>query len=143
MGDTLYEYMHLILNCLIFISAISMLILFTDLLHKGSNNQIENMKYRPAVSMEGETSYAEDDVTVRGTEVFADILGQKNNVTLAINGNIIPYTLIRDARMDDEASINRFRTFGDLYYIQLNDEYIPITYYDDNSELTGIDYVLR
>lgn len=138
MGDTLSEYMHIFISAIIFTSAISFLVLYLNIMHNGSNEQIEEMKYRPSISMEGESSYRENDITVRGIEVFTDILGQKNNVRIEINGTEVNPTLIKNARLDDKNAVKSICSL-----IILDREYMPVTTYDENNDLVCINYVGR
>ncbi len=165
MTEVLNEYMHTIINIIIFTSAISFLILYIEILNRGNDIQIDNMKNRYSVSMDeryslvvNEESGIADLVdkipeTTRkpASEVFTDIVGDNNNdvseldednpvlrVVYRLNDGEISPELIIKARAGDTDAIEEIRDA--VSEGSMDSYYVPIMKYDKNNELVSVNY---
>lgn len=138
MGETTTEYIHIVVNTIIFCSAIGLLILLLTVLGRYNRGEIESQRNKTSVAMDTEYGYSDDLVYVLGSEIFTDIINQDVNIPLYLEGVLLDSDYLKNIRENNTLYVNDLRgrlSFGDEYLIRH-------TYYSNN-EIKAVYYEHR
>jgi hypothetical protein len=138
MGESISEYVYVLISGVLFALAVTTFFLFISLLGSMNRVEIDDMNRKTSITMDSETGYQEDLIYVKGSEVFADILSLSKGITVSLNGSIIPEDKLSKIRENDPSPKK------DLYsMISMNDEYIVKHEYYINNEIKAVSYTHR
>ena len=138
MGETTAEFIHIVVNTIIFCSAIGLLIVCLNVLAKYNRGEIESQRTKPSITM-GENGYSEDRVFVRGSQVFTDIIYQQDiHLPIFLDGTQLTADYLRYLRESNNIYVNDLRA-----RISMNNEYLITHDYNSNNEITAVHYERR
>lgn len=145
MENTLSEYMHYIVSAIIFVSAVTFLILLLNSLSETAKVVLPENQEKPSITMNTGDYYVEDPSVLRitGSQVYTDILALPSNIEVQIG---------TDEINKDTAGKNMLKHARNLetdYCVKLSDkinfnknDYEKICVYDatKNGELIQVIY---
>lgn len=137
MGETTSEYIHIIINTIIFCSAIGLLIVCLNVLSKYNRGEIESQRTKPSITM-GENGYSEEHVFVLGSQVFTDIIYQDEHLPIFLDGTQLTADYLKFLRESNTIYVNDLRT-----RISMNNEYLITHDYNQRNEVTAVYYEHR
>lgn len=135
MGETTTEYMHTVVNTIIFCSAIGLLIVFLYVLKDYNRGELESQRTKASVTMDTETNYQSDLIYVLGSEVYTDIIHQDESLPISLNGTVINPDYLKNVRENNKTYVNDLKT-----KISMNDEYLIKYEYYSTNELKSVSY---
>jgi len=135
MGDTATEYIHLIVNTIIFCSAIGMLIVFLNILGKYNRGELESQKTKASVTMDTENGYSLDHIYVKGSEVFTDIIGQDISLIIYLDGTKLTSSYLQNIREENTTYVSDLRD-----RISFDADYMVRHQYFKTNELMAVYY---
>lgn len=135
MGETASEYMHLVVNTIIFCSAISMLFLLLTGLKTTNKYQIDSQTSKASVIMDDVNGYSDELIYVKGSEVFSDILSSKENIAVFLDGSQLDVEYLRFLKEDNKEYIYDLKT-----RLNMDDKYLISYDYYSNNEIKAVRY---
>lgn len=138
MGETTTEYIHIVVNTIIFCSAIGLLVLFLSVLGKYNRGEIESQRNKTSVAMDTEYGYSNDLVYMFGSEIFTDIINQNKELPIYLNGVLIDDDYLKNVRENNTLYVSDLRG-----RINFNDEYLIRHTYYSNNEIKAVYYEHR
>lgn len=138
MNETLSEYLHYVVNTIIFVSAVTMFIIFLGSLTRYNRDQIESQKTKADVTMSTEYGYNDDLIYVTGNEIYTNIISQSGEYALYLNGVRIPDDYIHELKQDNPSYIQNLKS-----KIAFNGTYLIRYVYNDINQLTRVNYELQ
>lgn len=135
MGETASEYMHLVVNTIIFCSAISMLFLLLTGLKTTNKYQIDSQTSKASVIMDDVNGYSDELIYVTGSEVFSDILSSKENIAVFLDGSQLDVEYLRFLKEDNKEYIYDLKT-----RLNMDDKYLISYDYYSNNEIKAVRY---
>ena len=138
MGETTSEYMHTVVYTIVFCSAIALLLGLLAVLNKFNKNEIDEQNNKAAITMDTSVGYAEDYIYVLGSEVFANVINQDEELSIYLNGTLLSTDYIKNLKEGNKDYINDLKS-----KISLDDEYIIKHDYYSNNEIKAVHYEHR
>lgn len=138
MGETTSEYMHLVVNTIIFCSAIGILVVFLAVLSKYNKGEIESQRDKASVTMDTEYGYSDEYIYVLGSEVYTDIINQDSDLPIYLDGTQIHPDYLKYLRENNKMYVNDLKT-----QISMNDEYLIKYEYYSTNEIKAVKYEHR
>ena len=138
MGETTSEYMHLVVNTIIFCSAIGILVVFLAVLSKYNKGEIESQRDKASVTMDTEYGYSDEYIYVLGSEVYTDIINQDPDLPIYLDGTQIHPDYLKYLRENNKMYVNDLKTL-----ISMNDEYLIKYEYYSTNEIKAVKYEHR
>jgi len=135
MGDTTTEYIHLVINTIIFCSAVGMLLVFLNILGKYNRGELESQRTKASVTMDTEIGYSSDHIYVKGSEVFTDIIGQDANLPIYLDGTLLATSYLQNIREENTTYVSDLRN-----RIAFDADYLIRHQYYSTNELMAVYY---
>lgn len=138
MGETTSEYMHLVVNTIIFCTAVSLVIALLLVLSKYNRTELESQRNKASVSMNTEDGYHENLIFVSGSEVFTDIVSLTDNLPVYLDATLIDADYLRNVREGNKTYVTNLKG-----RISFNDEYLVKYEYLETNEIKSVHYEHR
>lgn len=138
MGETTSEYMHLVVNTIIFCSAIGILVVFLAVLSKYNKGEIESQRDKASVTMDTEYGYSDEYIYVLGSEIYTNIINQDPDLPIYLDGTQINPDYLKYLRENNKMYVNDLKT-----KISMNDEYLIKYEYYSTNEIKAVKYEHR
>lgn len=138
MGETTSEYMHLVVNTIIFCSAIGILVVFLAVLSKYNKGEIESQRDKASVTMDTEYGYSDEYIYVLGSEIYTNIINQDPDLPIYLDGTQINPDYLKFVRENNKMYVNDLKT-----KISMNDEYLIKYEYYSTNEIKAVKYEHR
>lgn len=135
MGDTLSEYLHMVVATIIFASAVAFLMGYMGLLTVFNKAEIDDMNTKTSVTMNTELGYSDPVLYVKGSSVFTDIITQNNDITITLDGAVLDADYLKNLRENNPAYIQDLKT-----KISMDDNYLIKHDYYSTNEIKAVTY---
>jgi len=135
MGDTLSEYLHMVVATIIFASAVAFLFGYMGLLTIFNKTEIDDMNTKTSVTMNTELGYSDPVLYVKGSSVFTDIINQNDKVTITLDGAVLDADYLKNIRENNPVYIQDLKT-----RISMDDNYLIKHDYYSTNEIKAVTY---
>ena len=135
MGDTLSEYLHIVVATIIFASAVAFFLMYSGLLSVMNKTEIEDMNAKTSVTMSTDLGYSEDVLYVKGSSVFTDILSQKDHITITLDGVELNTDYLTNLKENNPATLLDLKS-----RISMDDNYLIEHEYYSTNEIKAVSY---
>ena len=135
MGDTLSEYLHIVVATIIFASAVAFFLMYSGLLSVMNKTEIEDMNAKTSVTMSADLGYSEDVLYVKGSSVFTDILSQKDHITITLDGVELDTDYLTNLKENNPATLLDLKS-----RISMDDNYLIEHEYYSTNEIKAVSY---
>ena len=135
MGDTLSEYLHIVVATIIFASAVAFFLMYSGLLSVMNKSEIEDMNAKTSVTMSTDLGYSDDVLYVKGSSVFTDILSQKNPITITLDGVELDTDYLTNLKENNPATLLDLKS-----RISMDDNYLIEHEYYSTNEIKAVSY---
>ncbi len=135
MGDTLSEYLHMVVATIIFASAATFFLMYSGLLSVMNKTEIEDMNAKTSVTMNTELGYSEDVLYVKGSSVFTDILSQEEHIVIKLDGAELDMDYMTNLKENNPAYIQDLKG-----RIAMDDNYLIEHEYYSTNEIKAVSY---
>ncbi len=122
MNETISEYLHYVVNTIIFVGAVVALMLFLTMLSKSNRGEIDAMRGKADVTMTTDDfGYQEEFIYKTGAEVFTDIIdAELDGRKVGLDGVIFSDAYLKDLKENNTGTVNNLRgriSFGSNYLV--------------------------
>jgi hypothetical protein len=135
MGDTLSEYLHIVVATIIFASAVAFFLMYSGLLSVMNKTEIEDMNAKTSVTMSADLGYSEDVLYVKGSSVFTDILSQKDHIVITLDGMELDADYLTNLKENNPATLLDLKS-----RISMDDNYLIKHEYYSTNEIKAVSY---
>lgn len=135
MGDTLSEYLHIVVATIIFASAVAFFLMYSGLLSVLNRSEIEDMNAKTSVTMSTDLGYSDDVLYVKGSSVFTDILSQKDHITITLDGVELDTDYLTNLKENNPATLLDLKS-----RIRMDDNYLIEHEYYSTNEIKAVSY---
>ncbi len=135
MGDTLSEYLHMVVATIIFASAVAFLTSYMGLLTVFNKAEIDDMNTKTSVTMNTELGYGDPVFYVKGSSVFTDIISQNDSITITLDGAVLDADYLKNLRENNPVYIQDLKT-----KISMDDNYLIKHDYYSTNEIKAVTY---
>ena len=135
MGDTLSEYLHIVVATIIFASAVAFFLMYSGLLSVMNKTEIEDMNAKTSVTMSTDLGYSDDVLYVKGSSVFTDILSQKDHITITLDGVELDTDYLTNLKENNPATLLDLKS-----RISMDDNYLIEHEYYSTNEIKAVSY---
>lgn len=135
MGDTLSEYLHIVVATIIFASAVAFFLMYSGLLSVMNKSEIEDMNAKTSVTMSTDIGYSDDVLYVKGSSVFTDILSQKDHITITLDGVELDTDYLTNLKENNPATLLDLKS-----RISMDDNYLIEHEYYSTNEIKAVSY---
>lgn len=135
MGDTLSEYLHIVVATIIFASAVAFFLMYSGLLSVMNKTEIEDMNAKTSVTMSADLGYSEDVLYVKGSSVFTDILSQKDHIVITLDGMELDADYLTNLKENNPATLLDLKS-----RISMDDNYLIEHEYYSTNEIKAVSY---
>ena len=135
MGDTLSEYLHIVVATIIFASAVAFFLMYSGLLSVMNKTEIEDMNAKTSVTMSADLGYSEDVLYVKGSSVFTDILSQKDHIVITLDGMELDADYLTNLKENNPATLLNLKS-----KISMDDNYLIKHEYYSTNEIKAVSY---
>ncbi len=135
MGDTLSEYLHIVVATIIFASAVAFFLMYSGLLSVMNKTEIEDMNAKTSVTMSTDLGYSEDVLYVKGSSVFTDILSQKDHIVITLDGMELDADYLTNLKENNPATLLDLKS-----RISMDDNYLIEHEYYSTNEIKAVSY---
>ena len=135
MGDTLSEYLHIVVATIIFASAVAFFLMYSGLLSVMNKTEIEDMNAKISVTMSADLGYSEDVLYVKGSSVFTDILSQKDHIVITLDGMELDADYLTNLKENNPATLLDLKS-----RINMDDNYLIEHEYYSTNEIKAVSY---
>ena len=135
MGDTLSEYLHMVVATIILASAVVCLMSFMGLLTVFNKAEIDDMNTKTSVTMDTELGYSDPILYVKGSSVFTDIISQNDSITITLDGAVLDADYLKNLRENNPVYIQDLKT-----KISMDDNYLIKHDYYSTNEIKAVTY---
>lgn len=135
MGDTLSEYLHIVVATIIFASAVAFFLMYSGLLSVMNKTEIEDMNAKISVTMSADLGYSEDVLYVKGSSVFTDILSQKDHIVITLDGMELDADYLTNLKENNPATLLDLKS-----RISMDDNYLIEHEYYSTNEIKAVSY---
>ena len=135
MGDTLSEYLHIVVATIIFASAVAFFLMYSGLLSVMNKSEIEDMNAKTSVTMSTDLGYSGDVLYVKGSSVFTDILSQKDHITITLDGVELDTDYLTNLKENNPATLLDLKS-----RISMDDNYLIEHEYYSTNEIKAVSY---
>jgi len=135
MGDTLSEYLHIVVATIIFASAVAFFLMYSGLLSVMNKSEIEDMNAKTSVTMSTDLGYSDDVLYVKGSSVFTDILSQKDHITITLDGVELDTDYLTNLKENNPATLLDLKS-----RISMDDNYLIEHEYYSTNEIKAVSY---
>lgn len=135
MGDTLSEYLHIVVATIIFASAVAFFLMYSGLLSVMNKSEIEDMNAKTSVTMSTDLGYSDDVLYVKGSSVFTDILSQKDHITITLDGVELNTDYLTNLKENNPATLLDLKS-----RISMDDNYLIEHEYYSTNEIKAVSY---
>ena len=135
MGDTLSEYLHIVVATIIFASAVAFFLMYSGLLSVMNRSEIEDMNAKTSVTMSTDLGYSGDVLYVKGSSVFTDILSQKDHITITLDGVELDTDYLTNLKENNPATLLDLKS-----RISMDDNYLIEHEYYSTNEIKAVSY---
>ena len=135
MGDTLSEYLHIVVATIIFASAVAFFLMYSGLLSVMNKTEIEDMNAKTSVTMSADLGYSEDVLYVKGSSVFTDILSQKDHIVITLDGMELDADYLTNLKENNPATLLNLKS-----RISMDDNYLIEHEYYSTNEIKAVSY---
>ena len=135
MGDTLSEYLHIVVATIIFASAVAFFLMYSGLLSVMNKTEIEDMNAKTSVTMSADLGYSEDVLYVKGSSVFTDILSQKDHIVITLDGMELDADYLTNLKENNPATLLDLKS-----RINMDDNYLIEHEYYSTNEIKAVSY---
>lgn len=135
MGDTLSEYLHIVVATIIFASAVAFFLMYSGLLSVMNKSEIEDMNAKTSVTMSTDLGYSDDVLYVKGSSVFTDILSQKGHITITLDGVELDTDYLTNLKENNPATLLDLKS-----RISMDDNYLIEHEYYSTNEIKAVSY---
>ena len=135
MGDTLSEYLHIVVATIIFASAVAFFLMYSGLLSVMNKTEIEDMNAKTSVTMSTDLGYSEDVLYVKGSSVFTDILSQKDHIVITLDGMELDADYLTNLKENNPATLLDLKS-----RINMDDNYLIEHEYYSTNEIKAVSY---
>ena len=135
MGDTLSEYLHIVVATIIFASAVAFFLMYSGLLSVMNRSEIEDMNAKTSVTMSTDLGYSDDVLYVKGSSVFTDILSQKDHITITLDGVELDTDYLTNLKENNPATLLDLKS-----RISMDDNYLIEHEYYSTNEIKAVSY---
>ena len=135
MGDTLSEYLHIVVATIIFASAVAFFLMYSGLLSVMNRSEIEDMNAKTSVTMSTDLGYSHDVLYVKGSSVFTDILSQKDHITITLDGVELDTDYLTNLKENNPATLLDLKS-----RISMDDNYLIEHEYYSTNEIKAVSY---
>ena len=135
MGDTLSEYLHIVVATIIFASAVAFFLMYSGLLTVMNKTEIEDMNAKTSVTMSADLGYSEDVLYVKGSSVFTDILSQKDHIVITLDGMELDADYLTNLKENNPATLLDLKS-----RISMDDNYLIEHEYYSTNEIKAVSY---
>ena len=135
MGDTLSEYLHIVVATIIFASAVAFFLMYSGLLSVMNRSEIEDMNAKTSVTMSTDLGYSDDVLYVKGSSVFTDILSQKDHITITLDGVELNTDYLTNLKENNPATLLDLKS-----RISMDDNYLIEHEYYSTNEIKAVSY---
>ena len=135
MGDTLSEYLHIVVATIIFASAVAFFLMYSGLLSVMNKSEIEDMNAKTSVTMSTDLGYSDDVLYVKGSSVFTDILSQKDHITITLDGVELDTDYLTNLKENNQATLLDLKS-----RISMDDNYLIEHEYYSTNESKAVSY---
>ena len=135
MGDTISEYLYMVVATIIFSSAVIFLMSYMGLLTVFNKAEIEDMNTKSSVTMNTELGYSEPVLYVKGSSVFTDIISQNDSITITLDGTVLDADYLKNLRENNSVYIQDLKS-----RINMDDNYLIKHVYYSTNEIKAVTY---
>ena len=135
MGDTLSEYLHIVVATIIFASAVAFFLMYSGLLSVMNKSEIEDMNAKTSVTMSTDLGYSDDVLYVKGSSVFTDILSQKDHIVITLDGVELDTDYLTNLKENNPATLLDLKS-----RISMDDNYLIEHEYYSTNEIKAVSY---
>ena len=135
MGDTLSEYLHIVVATIIFASAVAFFLMYSGLLSVMNKTEIEDMNAKTSVTMSTDLGYSEDVLYVKGSSVFTDIFSQKDHIVITLDGMELDADYLTNLKENNPATLLDLKS-----RISMDDNYLIEHEYYSTNEIKAVSY---
>ena len=135
MGDTLSEYLHIVVATIIFASAVAFFLMYSGLLSVMNKSEIEDMNAKTSVTMSTDLGYSDDVLYVKGSSVFTDILSQKDHIVITLDGMELDADYLTNLKENNPATLLDLKS-----RINMDDNYLIEHEYYSTNEIKAVSY---
>ena len=135
MGDTLSEYLHIVVATIIFASAVAFFLMYSGLLSVMNKTEIEDINAKTSVTMSTDLGYSEDVLYVKGSSVFTDILSQKDHIVITLDGMELDADYLTNLKENNPATLLDLKS-----RISMDDNYLIEHEYYSTNEIKAVSY---
>ena len=135
MGDTLSEYLHMVVATIIFASAVAFFLMYSGLLSVMNKTEIEDMNAKTSVTMSADLGYSEDVLYVKGSSVFTDILSHKDHIVITLDGMELDADYLTNLKENNPATLLDLKS-----RISMDDNYLIEHEYYSTNEIKAVSY---
>ena len=135
MGDTLSEYLHIVVATIIFASAVAFFLMYSGLLSVMNKSEIEDMNAKTSVTMSTDLGYSDDVLYVKGSSVFTDILSQKDHIVITLDGMELDADYLTNLKENNPATLLDLKS-----RISMDDNYLIEHEYYSTNEIKAVSY---
>ncbi|ADL36402.1 hypothetical protein bpr_IV037 (plasmid) [Butyrivibrio proteoclasticus B316] len=135
MGETVSEYMHMVVATIVFASALAFFFAYMGLLSMFNKTEIDDMNTKTSVTMDTQIGYSEPVLYVKGSSVYTDIISQGDHITITLDGTVLDADYLTNLRENNPAYLQDLRA-----KISMDDDYVIKHEYYSTNEIKAVEY---